>query len=83
MPPLTKHAETPKAQGELSPNNFHPLFSVSASGKFSLEYTTLPATLINSTDRKWDQPVVILLHYLSKAATAGLSEQQDETNLQY
>jgi len=50
-PVLTKHAEMLKVHGELSPNNRHPLFEVSVSGKFPLEYTTLPATLINLTDR--------------------------------
>lgn len=51
-PLLTKQAEIPKARGEFSPNHLHPLFLVSVSGKFSLEHTTPPATLINETENR-------------------------------
>lgn len=39
----------PKARGEFSPN---PLFLVSASGKFSLDHTTLPATRMTVTVKR-------------------------------
>lgn len=71
MLPRTEDAETPKAHGGLSPDNAPSPFLVTASGKFSLEYTTLPATLINSTAKNWDQICsVILTQHLIKATTS-------------